>query len=178
MSIGSNIKKLRKERKKTQQELANEIGISRTYLTDLENNKRNTSMNTLQKIADKLNVSTYYLQTGQPSSQDLIKNDPVNRFIIKNEEDLKRDLKYLTETKLSTTEVSILNSVILFIGVTNPEVKLKLAAILKIINRDYKKLDNDELTADERKETLNSIETTTGYFNEFIKEIYGFKEGD
>jgi transcriptional regulator with XRE-family HTH domain len=64
-NFGSNLKKVRKENKFTQFELAKEIGISRTYLSDLENNRYSPSLKTAQSLADKLNVSICYLITGE-----------------------------------------------------------------------------------------------------------------
>lgn len=51
--VGSNIKNLRKELKMTQAEFAKKMGISRSYLGDLENNRRNPSTDTISKIAEK-----------------------------------------------------------------------------------------------------------------------------
>lgn len=64
MSLGDNIKRIRKERNMTQETLANELGISRSYLGDLENNRRNPSSTTLEKLSKKLGVSIQFLLTG------------------------------------------------------------------------------------------------------------------
>lgn len=58
MSIGKNIKNIRKRRNLTQSDFSKKIGISRTYLSDLENDRKSPSVETLNKISDKLNVST------------------------------------------------------------------------------------------------------------------------
>ena len=47
MSIGGKIKDLRKERKLTQVELAKKSNISRSYLTDIENDRYNPSIETI-----------------------------------------------------------------------------------------------------------------------------------
>lgn len=57
MSIGERIKNLRKERKLTQVELAKKSNISRSYLTDIENNRYNPSVETLKAIANSLEVT-------------------------------------------------------------------------------------------------------------------------
>ncbi|MBC5624741.1 helix-turn-helix transcriptional regulator [Clostridium sp. NSJ-49] len=57
MSIGGKIKDLRKERKLTQVELAKKSNISRSYLTDIENDRYNPSIETLKAIANSLEVT-------------------------------------------------------------------------------------------------------------------------
>lgn len=61
IDIGGNIKKLRKERKITQQELARNVGLSRSYLSDIENNRNNPSLKTIESLSVKLNISIHYL---------------------------------------------------------------------------------------------------------------------
>lgn len=64
MSIGENIQKYRKDKKLTQQELADKIGISKSHMSKIEINNKKPSLELLFKIAEKLNVSLYDL-TGQ-----------------------------------------------------------------------------------------------------------------
>ncbi|RIO21840.1 helix-turn-helix domain-containing protein, partial [Staphylococcus saprophyticus] len=58
MTIGDNIKRFRKERNITQSEFAQKAEISQSYLSDLENNRKNISTKTLENLAEKFNVST------------------------------------------------------------------------------------------------------------------------
>lgn len=53
MNIGDNIKKYVK-RKVTQSELASSLKISQSYLSDLENNRKNLGIKTIEKIAKSL----------------------------------------------------------------------------------------------------------------------------
>lgn len=55
MDIGKTIKNIRIEEGLTQQKFANKVGISRTYLSDVENNRYNPSVEMLQKIAKAFN---------------------------------------------------------------------------------------------------------------------------
>lgn len=70
MKIGENIKKMRLEQGDSQSQFAKKLEISRTYLSDLENNRKSPSIETVSKIASKLNVSTMYLLYGKKTSKD------------------------------------------------------------------------------------------------------------
>lgn len=57
VTIGDNIRKYRKQKKLTQKELGDIVGISNTYLSDMEIGRTNPSIKTLKKIAKGLEVS-------------------------------------------------------------------------------------------------------------------------
>lgn len=57
MNFGENIKKIRKERGLTQKQLGEKLGISQAAIGQFESNKANPKMETIQKIANALNVS-------------------------------------------------------------------------------------------------------------------------
>lgn len=61
MSIGEEIKKNRNAKGFTQDELAEKIGISRNYISDLENNRYVPSVKTLIKIAVVLQMDLNFL---------------------------------------------------------------------------------------------------------------------
>lgn len=56
MNIGQSIKKLRKDLSVKQFELANDIGISQTYLSQIEGGTKKPSLDVLEKIASKLDL--------------------------------------------------------------------------------------------------------------------------
>lgn len=56
MTVGENVKAIRKERKLKQKELAEQCGISRSYLSDIENDRHSPSIKTLNSLAIKLNA--------------------------------------------------------------------------------------------------------------------------
>jgi len=56
IDIGNNIKNIRKSKKMTQTDFAELMGLSRSYIGDLENNRSNPSIKTLEAIARALNV--------------------------------------------------------------------------------------------------------------------------
>lgn len=57
MDIGGKIKRYREDRQLTQTELSKSIGISRSYLSDVENNRKNPSIRTVENIAKKLGMT-------------------------------------------------------------------------------------------------------------------------
>lgn len=64
--VRANIKKFRLEQKLTQQELADISGVSRQYICDIENNKRNKHITIaiLGRIADAmdLNIVEFFIE--------------------------------------------------------------------------------------------------------------------
>lgn len=54
--LGSNIKKVRREKKISQEQLANLCGLHRTYVGAIERGERNVSLINIQKIAKALKV--------------------------------------------------------------------------------------------------------------------------
>jgi transcriptional regulator with XRE-family HTH domain len=55
--LGDRIRKLRKKRQWTQAEMAERVGIDRSFLADVERGKRNISILNVAVIAKGLNVS-------------------------------------------------------------------------------------------------------------------------
>lgn len=66
-SVGERIKARRLELNWTQEELCKKANISTGFLSDLENNKRSVSAETLLGIARVLSLSLDYLMKGDPS---------------------------------------------------------------------------------------------------------------
>ena len=56
-SFGNRVHELRKKKKWSQEELAFRAGIDRTYMTSVENGKRNVSIQNIEKIITALEVS-------------------------------------------------------------------------------------------------------------------------
>lgn len=57
MNIGETIRSLRKERGLNQKVLAAKLGISQTYLSQLETNKKNASPSLIKVLCKKLRIS-------------------------------------------------------------------------------------------------------------------------
>ncbi len=62
--VGERIRKRRQELGWTQDQLCQKAGISKGFLSDLENDKRNVSATNLLDIARALSLSLDYLMTG------------------------------------------------------------------------------------------------------------------
>ena len=56
MKIGSKIKEARENKKLTQLELSEKLGISRNYISDLENDRNTPSVKTLARISIELDM--------------------------------------------------------------------------------------------------------------------------
>jgi transcriptional regulator with XRE-family HTH domain len=57
LRVGQRIKQLRKERDFSQEALALKAEVDRTYVTDVENGRRNVSLEILERLIKALNVS-------------------------------------------------------------------------------------------------------------------------
>lgn len=79
--VGERIKKRRTELEWTQDQLAQKAGISKSFLSDLENGKRSVSANNLLDIARALSVSLDFLMTGQ-ASQDQKADVPIPAALV------------------------------------------------------------------------------------------------
>jgi len=67
--VGERIKKRRLEIGWTQDQLCQKAGISKGFLSDLENDKRSVSADNLLEIARALSLSLDYLMTGTASQE-------------------------------------------------------------------------------------------------------------
>lgn len=70
-TVGDRIKKRRTELGWTQDQLAQKAGISKSFLSELENSKRSVSADNLLDIARVLAVSLDFLMTGEASHEPL-----------------------------------------------------------------------------------------------------------
>ncbi len=55
--VGRNVKRIRKERSWSQEELAFESGLHRTYISGIERGARNPTIMILARLADTLRVT-------------------------------------------------------------------------------------------------------------------------
>lgn len=84
MLIGERVKHLRKQRKLTQKTLGEKVGISRSYLADIEGNRYNPSADTIKSLAFALDVDVNYFLTDDESQLHLLS--------LKDQKDIAKDL--------------------------------------------------------------------------------------
>ncbi|MEK4422083.1 MULTISPECIES: helix-turn-helix domain-containing protein [Bacillus] len=95
MTVGQRIKAIRKERKLTQVQLADKANLSRSYLADIERDRYNPSLSTLESVAGALGVQVSAIV----GEENLIKEEPVKyntkeeKDIAKRMEEIRRDLE-------------------------------------------------------------------------------------
>ena len=81
-ALGERIYEARKKRKMTQSDLAEQAGISNTYLSHIENGSKNMSMDTFIDIANALGVTADELLTDNLSSKDSRFGDRLSEALI------------------------------------------------------------------------------------------------
>lgn len=64
-TVGDRIREIREEMQMNQDQLAERAGLSKGFLSDVENNKRNIGSENLLKIANVLGASVDYLLRGE-----------------------------------------------------------------------------------------------------------------
>lgn len=72
MKLGEKIKSIRKQKNMSLRELAQITGLSKTTLSDLENDAKNPSLETLQKVSKALEISIADLISATESEDDLV----------------------------------------------------------------------------------------------------------
>jgi len=87
--LGERLKKLRKEKRITQEELGKKVNVTKVSISGYENGNRNPDTETLQKLADFFDVTTDYLlgRTDKPNSVNK-DEDEFQKFI--NDPELER----------------------------------------------------------------------------------------
>lgn len=70
MTIGEKIRKIRKEKKMTLKELSEQTGVSISFLSQVERNKCNVTLESLRKISDALRVNpSIFFSDSTPQSK-------------------------------------------------------------------------------------------------------------
>lgn len=143
MNIGENIKKYRKEKGMTQEELAKKCGLSKNGLWNYENNRREPTIDVLIKISDALEVSLFdilgdkidkkqvallvnYLNKTNEEMRNTYEkqieiNKKINSCYVKENKILK-DYKDILENKMKwliDEPIGIFQAIILYMGLIN-----------------------------------------------------------
>ena len=103
MSVGNRIRTLRRSLKMSQPELAKKAKVGQSTISDLENDKKSTSAENMEAIAQVLGTSSSYLLTGKQTTKDdsLQSNSVINQFIeqIDNNDQIAYQINNLVKIK-------------------------------------------------------------------------------
>ena len=81
MKLGTTIQRLRKEKKISQGEFADKIGISPTSLSQIENNKTTPKPSTLDRICSELSIPSHVLHLLSLTIDDVPEGDPKKKAL-------------------------------------------------------------------------------------------------
>lgn len=85
-NIGAIIKRLRVSHNLTQEAFANEVGIDRRYMSDLENDKRNVSVEVVSRIARYFNLSlSQFFSLVEHTSLPALTLESLKQFLCDND---------------------------------------------------------------------------------------------
>lgn len=94
MDIGKNVTSFREELGWTQRELAEKAGVSYSFLNDIENGRRQPSMDSLEGIARALGVRASEVIDGKKQETMVIDVDTYNKMVLELS-DLREKVKKL-----------------------------------------------------------------------------------
>ena len=96
MTVGENITKIRKEKKLTQKALGKLCGMSEAQIGQYENGLRNPKMETLEKIANALDISYFeLLDISETTKESNIQKITLNVEIKNIDEETKKAEKLI-----------------------------------------------------------------------------------
>jgi len=112
-TLGKTIRKLRKQLKMTQEDLAFETGISDSYISKIEADKKLPTINQIKKISNVLGVEYFELILTTTDEDKIKSNDKkqlfkelINNFNKLNEiEDYPHDSSFVTDVESTTVNV-------------------------------------------------------------------------
>lgn len=105
-TVGDRIREIREEMQMRQDQLAERAGLSKGFLSDVENNKRNIGSENLLKIANVLGASVDYLLRGQITESTNVEPIVIPPELSQAAEEL--DLTYSATVELLEAHRSIL----------------------------------------------------------------------
>lgn len=187
-----NITELRKSLNKKRQEVADDLGISRSSLEYYEKGKRRPDIDVLVKLADYYGVSTDYL-TGRTDAKT---TDKDLRFVCDYtglDEESVQSLKIKDQMMIPTSNEFAFDSLPFFMGLANKEYVemyqesfneviqstlfldiVSCCCIEKIFDYCYKEIkpyiDNEEALDSASEDKLNKIKVLIGIFREYPKQ--------
>lgn len=107
--IGKKIKQARLREKRTQQQVADECGISKSFLSKIENGQASSAVATLSKISQAVNVPLSWVIDDRPET-DLVLLPKSNRKFSIDDENMGYSYELLANrSKFSTIEPTIVH---------------------------------------------------------------------
>lgn len=124
------IKQIRKDSKETQQEFADNLGISKNNIVNYEIGRRNPSTAVVQLICEKYKVNETWLLTGEgdmkaPPSREQEIADMVSKLVKLDPNDEADQLMYDTLMHLKDVPKSVWEDFLQFIKEEIPKLNLK-----------------------------------------------------
>lgn len=180
MDIGQNIKKIRKEKKITLEELSKKTGFSAGYISQVENGKREKpSSEFLKSITYGLDVSDTYLTTGKKTLTDL-SEDELKKSWEKSQksfkesrkkfrEEIDNDLKEILSMELGYTEEIFLSAALNFLRNSTGNDLAIITGILKQYN-DYNRI---YYITEDKEPLLQDIENMKEQIEILFQTRYG-----
>lgn len=180
MDIGQNIKKIRKEKKITLEELSKKTGFSAGYISQVENGKREKpSREFLKSITYGLDVSDTYLTTGKKTLTDL-SEDELKKSWGKSQNSFKEsrkkfrgeidnDLKEILSMELGYTEEIFLSAALNFLRNSTGNDLAIITGILKQYN-DYNRI---YYITEDKEPLLQDIENMKEQIEVLFQTRYG-----
>jgi len=108
MTLGEKLKKLRKEKSWSQQELSDKLGVHIKHVSRYENNVNKPSLEMLRKLSEFFNVSVDYLVNEEASIEPNIKDKELQMYfekVDKLDEENKKLVKGILDAVLVKDEV-------------------------------------------------------------------------
>lgn len=106
--VGDRIRQVREHRRITQDRLAELTNISKGFLSDVENNKRNLSSEYILRIANALGTSVDYLLKGDSANLESANREPVVIPPALSEAAEQLDLSYSQTVELLNAHQSVI----------------------------------------------------------------------
>lgn len=105
-TVGERIREVREEMRMTQDRLADLTGLSKGFLSDVENNKRNIGAQNLLKIANVLGASVDYLLRGEVAGVSAVEPVVIPPELSQAAQEL--ELSYATTVELLEAHRSVI----------------------------------------------------------------------
>lgn len=105
MDIGSKIRAVRKKKQMTIAQMCEETGLSKGFISNIENNHTSPSISTLQTIAGVLDVPLAYFFLEKKQHMRVIRKEARNQTILKEEDLLVEHINFTRGLRMVQVEL-------------------------------------------------------------------------